>query len=444
MRIAALALVGAVLALSAGAPAAPGGPAVEAQMAPAPVVAPPWAIPEERASSGTSWLPDASPVNADHVPLGAWTLMLHGAGFVEYDHQGGPRGASRLGIVNWGMLAGSRPLGRGRLELHGMLSAEPATIGGGGYPLLLQSGESYQGSPLHDRQHPHDLFMEVSGRYERPVSQTWGASLYLAAVGDPALGPVAFPHRPSAAADPLAPIGHHWQDATHITFGVVTTGLFTRTLKLEASLFNGREPDENRTDFDYRGRSLDSYGVRLAAAPGPHWALSAWYGYLKSPEELRPAESLHRLGAAVLTSRAVGERGSWSSALIYGANVRLGAFENSALLETNLDLDGTNVVFARAEYVRKSAAELVIPSTPPGTAYDVAALNLGYLRELGRAGPLAAGVGVVASLDVVPASLATVYGSSTPAGVVVYIRLRPPRLSEGMSAMGGMRTPVSR
>jgi hypothetical protein len=30
-------------------------------------------------------------------------------------------------------------------------------------------------------------------------------------------------HRPSQH-DPDAPIGHHWQDSTHITFGVATLG----------------------------------------------------------------------------------------------------------------------------------------------------------------------------------------------------------------------------
>src|SRR5213593_4131529 len=171
---------------------------------------------------------------------------------------------------------------------------EPWTIGARGYPLLLQSGESYGGTPLHDRQHPHDLFMELAALYERPVGRDLGLSVYLAPVGEPAVGPVAFPHRPSAADDPLAPISHHWQDGTHITFGVVTAGVFTRDVKLEASWFNGREPDENRTDFDYAGRRLDSYSGRLTVNPGPRWSFSAWYAYLKSPEGLHPDESLHR------------------------------------------------------------------------------------------------------------------------------------------------------
>src|SRR5881409_4167471 len=182
---------------------------------------------------------------------------------------------------------------------------------------------------LHDRQHPHDVFMELATLYERPVARNLGLSLYLAPVGEPAVGPVAFPHRPSAADDPLAPISHHWQDGTHITFGVVTAGIFTRSAKLEASWFNGREPNEIRTNFDYAGRRLDSYSARLTVNPDPRWSVSAWYGYLKSPEELHPDESLHRYGAAALTTQPFGRRARPSPA-------------------STLDLDGTNAVFGRA------------------------------------------------------------------------------------------------
>src|SRR2546422_8709713 len=192
-------------------------------------------IPESRMGSGPSWLPATPPLHAAHYRLGRWTLMLHGVGFFQYDWQGGSRGSNQVGLVNWAMAAASRPLGGGQLQLRAMLSAEPWTIGSRGYPLLVQSGESYRGAPLHDRQHPHDLFMELAALYERPVGRNLGLSVYLAPVGEPAVGPVAFPHRPSAADDPLAPISHHWQDGTHITFGVVTAGGFTRAGKLEGS-----------------------------------------------------------------------------------------------------------------------------------------------------------------------------------------------------------------
>jgi len=387
----------------------------------------PLGIPESRMGSGTSWLPDASPMHAAEIMLGEWTLMLHGKGFLQYDRQQGSRGGDQLGVTNWVMAAVSRSLGAGRLELRGMLSAEPWTIGARGYPLLLQSGESYGGAPLHDRQHPHDLFMELAALYERPVARNLALSFYIAAVGEPAVGPVAFPHRPSAADDPLAPISHHWQDGTHITFGVVTAGVFTRGVKLEGSWFNGREPDEQRTGFDYSGRKLDSYSVRMTANPGPRWSVSAWYAYLKSPEVLHPDESLHRYGAAALTTQPFGRRGRWASALIWGANDQISAGQpsHSVVLESNLDLDGTNAVFGRVEYVRKSAQELVVPSVLSAVEYDVGALALGYRRTVGTFAGLAAGAGARGSLNFVPASLQPEYGSRTPVGLVVYLELRP-------------------
>src|SRR6266513_4109871 len=359
----------------------------------------PLGIPETRMGSGTSWLPDASPMHAAHHMLGRWTLMLHGKGFPQYAWQGGSRGSNQMGIVNWAMAVASRPLGGGQLQLRSMLSAEPWTIGSRGYPLLVQSGESYHGAPLHDRQHPHDLFMELATLYERPVARNLGLSLYLAPVGEPAVGPVAFPHRPSTADDPLAPISHHWQDGTHITFGVVTAGVFTRSVKLEASWFNGREPDEHRTNFDYAGRRLDSYSARLTVNPGPRWSLSTWYAYLKSPEGLHPDESLHRIGAAALTTQPVGAKGTWASGLIYGANDQIGPgpLASSIVLESTVDLDGRNALFG-----------------------------------------LAAGLGVRGSVNFVPSSLNAVYGSRTPAGVAIYLRLQPVGAREGGMKMDGM------
>jgi hypothetical protein len=430
--------VAAVVALVAGT-AAPLGAQIDMQH-PMQMSAAPLGIPETRMGSGTSWLPDASPMHAAHFMLGNWTLMLHGRGFLQYDWQGGSRGSKQAGFVNWAMAAATRPLGGGQLQLRAMLSAEPWTIGSRGYPLLVQSGESHQGAPLHDRQHPHDFFMDLAALYERRVTRAIGVSLYLAPVGEPAVGPVAFPHRPSAADDPLAPISHHWQDGTHITFGVVTTGVFTRNVKLEASWFNGREPDENRTNFDYAGRRLDSYSARLTVNPGPRWSLSTWYAYLKSPEGLYPDESVHRIGAAALTTLPVGTGGTWSSALIYGANDQIGTgrLSSSVLLESALDLDGRNSVYGRAEYVQKSAQELVIPATPPTTEYDVGALSLGYLRTSGTVAGLAAGVGVRGSINLVPSSLDAVYGSRMPVGVAIYLRLRPAESRGSPMKMHGM------
>ena len=383
-------------------------------------------IPMTRMGSGTSWLPDAAPMHAMHFKAGAWALMVHGVVFGMYDKQFGRRGDEQVNSVNWGMLMATRPVGQGSLELRGMFSAEPFTVGAKGYPLLLQSGESYKGEPLHDRQHPHDLFMELAALYERPVTRNLAVSLYVAPVGEPAVGPVAFPHRPSAASDPLAPLAHHWQDATHISFGVLTAGLFSHTVKVEGSLFNGREPDEDRYNFDYSGRNLDSFSGRLTVNPTPNWSLSGSYAFLKSPDALRPTESLHRLNAAVLYSKPTTQGGDWSSALIYGANKHSsGGWENSFTAESNLELDGRNSVFGRVNYARKGAEDLAVVDSVPATEFNIGSVELGYVREVGSFGKATIGVGASGTLGLIPADLEPIYGTRTPTGLAVYLRIRP-------------------
>jgi hypothetical protein len=395
----------------------------------------PLGISENRLGSGTSWLPDAAPMQAIHFPLGGWTAMAHGAVALLVDAQSGPRGATEFTVTIWGMGSLAHAAAGGRLELRVMLSAEPATVGAGGYPLLLQSGESHRAVALHDRQHPHDLFMETALLYDRAISRTAAVSLYLAPAGEPALGPPAYPHRPSAAADPLAPIGHHWQDGTHVTYGVATAGIYTRAVKLEGSLFNGREPDEDRTDFDFRGRRLDSYAGRAIVNPGRGVSVSVWYAYLKSPEALEPGTSLHRLGAALLATGNDGHH-RWSGAAIYGANVVTGAslWSNSALLEGSVDLDRANTVFGRVEYVQKSGFDLALPV--PTAVYDLGAISAGYARTLRAAGGMVLAAGVRGTVNVVPPALRDAYGSRVPLGGAVFLSVRPggaaPHQAHGM------------
>lgn len=396
----------------------------------------PLGIPMERTGSGTSWLPDDSPMHATHVMAGPWELMLHGVAFAMYDKQGSRRGDEQFSSVNWGMLMATRELGGGRLQLRGMMSAEPWTVGGRGYPLLLQTGETFQGTSLHDRQHPHDLFMEVAGLYEHAVSDHLGVSLYVAPVGEPAIGPVAFPHRPSAMNDAMAPIGHHWQDATHISFGVLTAGIFTHSLRLEGSVFNGRESDENRTNFDYRGRSLDSYAGRLSWNPSSHWSLAGAYAYLKSPEALKPDESVHRITASVMNGRTFGRHGELATTLVYGANRHSGAghLEPSYLLESNLEFGGAHSIFGRAEQVQKGAEDLALGANGPAGEFNITSLVGGYVYEFDRLGSVRTGIGARASVNFIPSSLEPYYGTGAPRGFAIYLRFRPQRASEGHDA----------
>jgi len=399
----------------------------------------PLGVSMERMGSGTTWIPDAVPLPARHKMVGSWLLMLHGFGFLQYDTQGGPRGDDQFGSLNWAMLMASRDLLGGRFQARTMLSLDPATVTNRGYPLLLQSGETYQGQPLVDRQHPHDFWMELAVMYERALSRTIGVTLYAAPSGEPALGPVAFMHRPSAMDNPVAPLGHHWQDATHISFGVLTAGVFGQHWKLEGSAFNGREPNEERWGVD-RLR-LDSYSGRFTMHMDSSWVFSAGYGFLKSPEALNPSESMHRVTVSVLHGRKLGMDGQIATSLIWGANRHSGRTRQSALAESEAVLDRRNTILGRVELVQKSAEDLVLPAGPGGFAPDstftVAALSVGYIREVARLSTATLGVGFQATLNLVPTELQPFYGSRTPLGGMFFVRIRPLHGPHAMS--GAMR-----
>src|SRR5665213_2086764 len=283
------------------------------------VVPDPLGVSMDRLGSGTTWIPDAVSLPSRRFTAGAWNFMLHGFVFGQYDTQGGARGGTQFGSLNWGMLMATHELAGGRFQLRTMLSLDALGVTPRGYPLLLQTGEAYNGAPLHDRQHPHDLFMELGAMYDRPITNGVGFTLYAAPSGEPALGPVAFMHRPSAMDIPAAPIGHHWQDATHISFGVLTAGLFTHDVRVEGSVFNGRDPDQNRWDFD--PIRLDSYSGRVSYNPNAHWALNAGYGFIKSPEALTPEMSMHRITASAVYGEKLVADGQLAPTFIWGANL---------------------------------------------------------------------------------------------------------------------------
>jgi hypothetical protein len=402
----------------------------------------PLGVSMERMGSGTSWIPDAVSLPSRHFMAGQWDLMLHGFVFGQYDRQGGARGESQTGSLNWGMFMVSHELAGGRFQARTMLSLDPWTVTPRGYPLLLQSGESYHGEPLYDRQHPHDFWMELGALYEKPITRDVGISVYVAPSGEPALGPVAFMHRPSAMDVPFAPITHHWQDATHISFGVATVGLFTHDWKLEGSVFNGREPDDSRWNFD--PIKLDSYSGRLSYNPTAHWSLAAGYGVLKSPEALTPSESVHRMTTSVMYGTRLGADGQLATTFVWGANKNSAHpdLSHGALLESEAILDNSNTLIGRIEYVQKSAEDLVLDTPqfgfPSDRRFDVSSISLGGIREVVRLRGATLGLGAVGTLNVVPSSLENAYGSRSPLGGVLFIRLRPSRSSAGMTGMGGM------
>src|SRR3989442_15071060 len=266
--------------------------------------------------------------------------MVHGSVSLQYDGQLATRADDQLGSVNWVMVMAARPAAGGMLRLRTMVSAEPWTLTARGYPELLQVAEPYRGGILTDRQHPHELISELSVGFEHPLGSRVGASVYAAPVGEPALGPVAYLHRPSAVYDPAAPLGHHTQDFTHTTFGVVTLGGFTRQVRVEASAFNGAHPDDVRTNFD--PVRLDSYSARLSCNPASQWSVAAWFGHVAAAGGAHGHSALHRFDATVLHSRS-----TLSTTFVFGADLPAGAGHpvNYLLLESTLSLvDSDQVV----------------------------------------------------------------------------------------------------
>lgn len=372
-----------------------------------------------RDASGTAWQPDSSPMEGLSWRAGAWTGMVHGVVDLVYDRQGGPRGDEKTFSESMLMVMAQRAAGPGTLTLRTMLSLDPA-MGANGYPLLLQTGETADGrTPLIDRQHPHDLFMELAAAYSLPVGRSTSVFVYAGLPGEPALGPVTFMHRASGMDDPAAPITHHWLDSTHITYGVVTAGVVHGPWKLEGSAFNGREPDQHRWDFD-RPR-LDSWSARLSWNPSPDWALQVSYGAIRSPEQLEPAVDQRRITASATWNRPL-RGGNWQTTFAWGRNeMSPGPDLNGFLLESALNL-GRSTLFARAEDAQKNEL-FQAPGPLAGRIFEVAAFSLGYVYDIPVGRHLAAGLGAVGSLYALPAQIRPVYGAQ-PGSVMVFARLK--------------------
>jgi hypothetical protein len=385
------------------------------------------ADPMNRESSGTAWVPDSTPMYGHMMMLGDDMLMLHGGIFPRYTNVSTRRGDDRIDAPNWFMAMYSHPF-NDSAQLGGrlMMSLDPLTEGGRGYPLLFQSGESWHDQPLHDRQHPHDLFDELSISYSQKFDHDLSAFLYFGYPGEPALGPPTFMHRLSAMDNPDAPIGHHWQDSTHITFGVATVGLqWSRFggIKIEGSAFTGREPDENRYDFD-RPR-FDSFSGRISWNPTQNLALQVSHGYIKSPEGLEPDLKQHRTTASAIYNLPLGHDTNWSNSFVWGQNDNTGEGKTqSILLESNYQR-GRDTVYGRWERVEKSGHELVLRPVDLARIFPVNAITLGYVRDLSHGDKIDIGLGGQFTLNVWPDELDRYYGEGVGYGFQVFLRIRP-------------------
>jgi len=373
------------------------------------------AYPMTRDSSGTSWQPDNSSHGAVHTMADGWMLMSHLMLTGVYDTQSGPRGADKGFLEGMLMGAARRDLHNGDIvNLRAMLSPDPL-MGKSGYPLLLASGETANGTtPLVDRQHPHDLVMELSASYAHPLDGADSLFVYAADPGEPALGPPAFMHRPSGMDIPDAPITHHWMDSTHITFGVVTGGFLHDDWKLEVSQFTGREPDQFRYDFD--PIRLDSTSVRASWNPDPQWSMQVSWGYLQSPEQIMPQLNENRTTASATYVTKFGDDSSLAATLAWGLKQESdGTNLNGVLLEGEYAI-GPWTAFSRAEWEQNNEVDAF------GRIERVGQLTVGAIHDWPVAGLLKLGLGALYAFDFVPSDIAPSYGGD-PHGFMAFVRV---------------------
>jgi hypothetical protein len=339
-----------------------------------------------------------------------WQVMQEGVVFLEFNHQGGPRGGDEFAAPNWWMGMASRATGHGQLTLTGMLSLDAATLGGSGYREIFQAGESLDGRPIVDRQHPHDFFMQLSAAWRIPMTSDTGLTLVAAPAGEPALGPVAFMHRASATGNPTAPLSHHTFDSTHVSYGVLTAAIDRGRWMLEGSVFNGREPDDQRWNFDF-GR-LDSVSARLWFRPAPSWELQVSTGHLKSPEALEPG-NVERSTASVAWTKA-GESSVTAFTVGYGRNDADHGARQAVFIE-GLEGRGLNVLYQRLEGLQVETALLQTGALVDGPAAPVTdpvlAFTFGGIRSLPRVWGVTPGLGADVTVYRVPSSLDGTYGA---------------------------------
>jgi hypothetical protein len=374
--------------------------------------------PMQRESSGTAWQPDTSGHEAWMSMSGDWMLMAHGVLNFVYDHQSGRRGGDKA--FSSGMLMGmaQRPLGNGTVQFRAMVSPDPL-MGKRGYPLLLASGETANGTDhLIDRQHPHDFFMELSASVSQNIGPKSSAFLYAGLPGEPAFGPPAFMHREAIMDSPEAPISHHWLDSTHITFGVLTAGIVVDRVKLEVSRFNSREPDQHRWNIETG--PLDSTSIRLSWNPTSELAVQGSWGRFKEPEQLEPGVDQKRWSASALYAREIAPEWKFAGTLAWGRKSVEHHSDDAYAAEASLKHSNWTI-FGRGEITENRE---LVDTEDHGLVFRVGKISLGGVKDFKVAEHFSLGIGGLVAVNFVPGGLAPIYGSHHPIGTMAFMRLK--------------------
>jgi hypothetical protein len=381
-------------------------------------------------SSGTSWLPMATPMYGIHQPWREWDLRVNGVVFLDarYEprdrHRTGGPATRQIGSTNWGMVMARRNAGAGRFGVRSMFSAEPWTVSDCGSISFLAAGEVCGGDSIHDRQQPHDFVMELAVDYDRRLRGAWRWQVYAGLAGEPAIGAPGYPHRASALANPIGPVSHHWLESTS-TFGVLTLGVHNQRWKVETSVFNGREPDDSRVDLDLG--AFDSVAARVSFLPTERLAVQLSAARLRSAWTDFPfadQDAATRFTASAMYHQPFGGTGIWATTLAVGTDharerVALGVLDATsaaALLESSVTVAQRDTVFGRVEVGGMPAHHLHAHEFSLQVV-TIAKVQVGYVRHIRSIKGLQPGVGATFSLSFLPPTLAPRYsGRTAPSG----------------------------
>ncbi len=326
----------------------------------------------------------AMPFPMAHMPM--TMLMLHGYGFFEGITEEGARGRTDFSGPNMFMSDLGTSLGDTQyLNLDLMLTTDLWLVPKAGTPELLQIGETQaNGQPFIDAQHPHSspiMGLTLSDTIAIDSDDKSNLKLFVAPRGESTDGPIAFMHRITGMVNPDVPLGHHvGQDVGHISSTVIGESLKLGGFHLEASTFNGTEPDPTQVNLPIA--TPNSYAFRAIQEISPEAMAMASYASVNDPEPGIVHEN--RYSTSFYTHLPLSGDWTWHNTLVYGGitNMDHAAFLNSTLEEFAL-MTRKMALFGRVEILQRTPNELAIPGlSNPNTGQWVAALTLGYTHRV--------------------------------------------------------------
>jgi hypothetical protein len=351
--------------------------------------------------SGTAWNPGPEPHHANLFTRGPWRAFVTGTLFATFSAETGPdEQRNEVFSTNWVAAGAQRTLGsRGLLLFRGRVSLEPLTIPEEGYPQMLQFVTAEGGGPLLDTMRPHDLAGEIAADLALRLGTASFIHLYVAPVGDPALGAVPFAQRASSEEFAEAPFNYDVQELTHDSTSVVTAGFGSRFFTLEASVFHDAVTSGRHTSID--SGDIDSRSVRLVLTPTRNLAVQVSRGELGDAEREISTASISYGSRHVLGT------------MLWSRREELDALSVEATLRAT-----RNTFSARVETVERPPGFLGEPEVEPTTHFTV-----GYLFDVVRRRGYRAGVGVNFDYHTQSHEFPSRYGHK-PQGLYAFVRVR--------------------